>query len=306
LLDSRPTNGRITEPNSGRFLRFRLTVELRRTKTGPLGFLGRTTRRMRRHWGGVGLISMRRISSLQICLLLAATFANAGSQKDAVRITVLDSVTRASAPDNNGVPLNCEQLTYDAYCRSTSNAPMVSTLLVQEDSQPPFRISCTIESRYSRCIPLPKGESFDARREKHGLEVYYVDDKGKERKQLYALVNANGKSSPAVAAVATQPVQAAPPPRQSSPAPVPAPQAEASPAQAAPAEKVKCNFSSTPAGAEITLDGKYVGSTPSEISLSIGSHVVVLSMSGFAQWKRDLTVLSGSQLTVNAILQKSE
>jgi len=29
-------------------------------------------------------------------------------------------------------------------------------------------------------------------------------------------------------------------------------------------------------------------------------------MPGFAQWKRDLTVLSGSQLTVNAILQKSE
>jgi len=251
-------------------------------------------------------MSMCRIPALRICLLLVATFANAGSQKDAVRITVLDSVTRASAPDNNGVPLNCEQLTYDAYCRSTSNAPMVSTLLVQEDSQPPFRISCTIESRYSRCIPLPKGESFDARREKHGLEVYYVDDKGKERKQLYALVNANGKSSAAVAAVATQPVQAAPPPRQSSPAPVPAPQAEASPAQAAPAEKVKCNFSSTPAGADINLDGKYVGSTPSEISLSIGSHVVVLSMSGFAQWKRELTVLSGSQLTVNAILQKSE
>ena len=251
-------------------------------------------------------MSMCRIPALRICLLLVATFANAGSQKDAVRITVLDSVTRASAPDNNGVPLNCEQLTYDAYCRSTSNAPMVSTLLVQEDSQPPFRISCTIESRYSRCIPLPKGESFDARREKHGLEVYYVDDKGKERKQLYALVNANGKSSAAVAAVATQPVQAAPPPRQSSPAPVPAPQAEASPAQAAPAEKVKCNFSSTPAGADINLDGKYVGSTPSEISLSIGSHVVVLSMSGFAQWKRELTVLSGSQLTVNAILQKGE
>jgi PEGA domain len=247
-------------------------------------------------------MSMCRIPALQTCLLLVATFANAGSQKDAVRITVLDSVTRASAPDNNGVPLNCEQLTYDAYCRSTSNAPMVSTLLVQEDSQPPFRISCTIESRYSRCIPLPKGESFDARREKHGLEVYYVDDKGKERKQLYALVNANGKSSPAVAAVATQPVQAAPPPRQSSPAP----QAEASPAQAAPAEKVKCNFSSTPAGAEITLDGKYVGSTPSEIELITGTHVIVFSMPGFAQWKRDLTVLSGSQLTVNAILQKSE
>ena len=94
-------------------------------------------------------------------------FASAASQKDTIRITVLDSVTRASTADNNnGVPLNCEQLTFDAYCRSTTNAPMISTLLVQEGNEPPFRISCTIESRYSRCIPLPKGESFDARKEK--------------------------------------------------------------------------------------------------------------------------------------------
>jgi PEGA domain len=249
-------------------------------------------------------MSFRRLAAVQTGVLLAAMFANAASEKNAVRITVLDSVTRASAPDNNGVPLNCEQLTYDAYCRSTSNAPMVSTLLVQEDSQPPFRISCTIESRYSRCIPLAKGESFDAKREKHGLEVYYVDDKGKERKQLYTLVNANGKSSPAVAAVATQPLQAAPPPRQSSPAT--APQAEASPVQAAAPEKIKCNFTSTPSGADITLDGKYVGSTPSQIELVTGAHVVVFAMPGFMQWKRELTVLSGSELTVNGILQKEQ
>jgi len=253
-------------------------------------------------------MSIHRLATVQAGLLLVAAFANAASQKDAVRITVLDSVTRASTLDNNnGVPLNCEQLTYDAYCRSTSNAPMVSTLLVQEDNQPPFRISCTIESRYSRCIPLPKGESFDAKREKHGLEVYYVDDKGKERKQLYTLVDANGKSSPAAAAVASQTVQAAAPPRQNSPAP--APQAEASPVQAArpeKLEKVKCNFSSTPPGADITLDGKYVGSTPSEIELTAGTHVIVFSMPGFTQWKRELTVLPGSELTVNAILLKGE
>ena len=58
-------------------------------------------------------------------------------------------------------------------------------------------------------------------------------------------------------------------------------------------EKVKCNFTSTPAGAEITLDGKYVGSTPSEIELVTGTHVVVFSMPGFTQWKRELTVLLG-------------
>jgi hypothetical protein len=284
-------------------------------------------------------MSMRRIAVLQTGLLLVAGFANAASEKDTVRITVLDSITRASAPDNNGVPQNCEQLTFDAYCRSTSNVTMVSTLLVQEDNEPPFRISCTIESRYSRCMPLPMGESFDARREKHGLVVYFVDEKGKERKQLYTLVDAGGKAMvpAAVAAVVAQPVPAEAAPRQSSPAPAPAqsapaasapapsatapaatapstpvpatPTASARPAQVVPSEiveKVRCNFTSTPAGAEITLDGKYVGSTPSEIELVTGTHAVVFSMPGFTQWKRELTVLPGSELTVNAILQKGE
>jgi len=132
-------------------------------------------------------MSMRKIAALLASLLLVAVLANAASQKDTIRIKVLDSVTRALAPDNNGVPQNCEQLTFDAYCRSTTNVPLLSTLLVQEDNQPPFRISCTVESKYSRCVPLAKGESFDARREKHGLTVFYVDDKGKERKQLYTL-----------------------------------------------------------------------------------------------------------------------
>jgi hypothetical protein len=268
-------------------------------------------------------MSIRRLAAVQTGVLLAAMFANAASQKDTVRITVLDSVTRASTADNNnGVPQNCEQLTFDAYCRSTTNVPMISTLLVQEDNEPPFRISCTIESRYSRCIPLPKGESYDARKEKRGLIVYFVDEKGKDRKQLYTLVDAAGKAgaTAAAAAVAPQPVVASAAPRQSSATSVPAQPAPAAPAsapqapatsagpvQAAPpekVEKVKCNFSSTPQGAEITLDGKYVGSTPSKIELATGTHVVVFSMPGFGQWKRELTVLSGSELNVSAILQK--
>jgi hypothetical protein len=253
-------------------------------------------------------MSMPRIAALEAVFLLAAVLANAASQKDTVRITVLDSVTRASAPDNNGVPQNCEQLTFDAYCRSTTNAPVISTLLVQEDSEPPFRISCTAESKYSRCVPLAKGESFDAKKEKHGLEVYYVDDKGKMRKQLYALVASDaGPVQPTPpAGTATQPLPVPAAPRPSPPsAPAPAPPVGS--VQTAPpekVEKVRCNFSSTPPGAEITLDGKYVGSTPSQIELSAGTHVVVFTMPGFAQWKRDLTVLSGSELTVGAILQK--
>jgi hypothetical protein len=254
-------------------------------------------------------MSMRRFAALQAGLLLATVVTSAASQKDTVRITVLDSVTRAlTADNNNGVPQNCEQLTFDAYCRSTSNTPLVSTLLVQKDNETPFRISCTIESRYSRCIPLPKGESFEARKEKHGLEVYYVDDKGKERKQLYTLVDVNGKAGPPAAGVvvATQPVSTASPPQNP---PVPAPTASAGSAQAVPGEKVdkvRCNFSSTPSGAEITLDGKYVGNTPSEIAVSTGTHAVGFYLPGYGQWKRDLTVMAGSEIAVSAILQKQQ
>ncbi len=264
-------------------------------------------------------MSIRGIAVVQMGLLLVAIFANAASQKNTVRITVLDSVTRVSTADNNnGVPQNCEQLTYDAYCRSTTNVPMISTLLVQEGNEPPFRISCTIESRYSRCIPLPKGESFDARREKRGLTVYYVDDKGKERKQLYTLLDVGGKADPLAAAVAAQPVAASAAPRQSSlvlapaaSAPVPStPAPSVGPVQAVSPEKmekVRCNFSSTPAGAEITLDGKYVGSAPSEIAVSAGTHVVIFSMPSFAEWKRELTVEAGSGVVnVTASLQREQ
>jgi hypothetical protein len=261
-------------------------------------------------YGGVGLMSMPRIAPLLASLLLAAVLANAASQKDTVRITVLDSVTQALTPDNNGVPQNCEQLTFDAYCRSTTNVPLLSTLLVQEDNQPPFRISCTVQSKYSRCVPLAKGESFDAKKEKHGLDVYYVDDKGKTRKQFYTLVG-NGKAGPpvAAAAVATPPAPAAAPPRQSSPVVAPASPTTAAAEQVSPhkvSEKVKCNFNSTPSGAEITVDGNYLGSTPSEIPLSTGTHVVIVSMPGFTQWKRELTVLPGAELTVAAVLQKQQ
>jgi hypothetical protein len=265
---------------------------------------------------------MRRVAAWHAGLLMVAVLANATSGNEAIRIKVLDSETRSVSLGGNGVPINCDQVNFDAYCNSSKTAILTNTLLVQEDNQPPFHIVCTIDSKFSRCTPLAKGESFDARREKNGITVYYVDDKGKARKQLYTLVASDKKQSPA-AAVATEPV---PTPRTVAPVQSSAaPAAAAAPAPAAPVpgpaaalagvsgkvekvevEKVRCNFSSTPTGADITLDGKYVGSTPSQIELVTGTHVVVFAMPGFMQWKRELTVLSGSELTVNGILQKEQ
>ena len=216
-------------------------------------------------------MSIRRIAGLRAGYLLVAVLSVGmsahASTKSAMRITVLDSVTRASNPQDNGVPTNCDQLTFDAYCRSTTYVPLVNTLLVQEGDEPPFRISCTAESRFSRCTPLPMGATFDAKRNKHGITVYYVDDKGKARSQLYTLLDTGAKTGPQLAAATgvTQPVPAVTAQRQNSPAPAAAlaapsnPQNSPAPAPApavlaekvAEKVKVKCNFGSTPPGAEI-------------------------------------------------------
>jgi hypothetical protein len=168
-------------------------------------------------------MSTRRIAGLQAGYLLVAVLsvsmlAHAATKRE-MRITVLDSVTRASSPIDNGVPTNCDGITFDAYCRSTTNVPLVSTLLVQEGDNPPFRITCSIETKFSRCTPLPKGEAFDAKRDKHGITVYYEDDKGKLRRQLYTLVDPGAKTGPQVAAatVVTQPTSATPAQRQHQP-----------------------------------------------------------------------------------------
>ena len=62
---------------------------------------------------------------------------------------------------------------------------------------------------------------------------------------------------------------------------------------------------SDPDGADITLDGKYIGSTPSSVKLSSGDHTIRVEKSGYTSWQRTITVSSGSDLTLNAALEKT-
>ena len=60
---------------------------------------------------------------------------------------------------------------------------------------------------------------------------------------------------------------------------------------------------STPDGADITVDGKYVGSTPSTLQLAPGEHAVVIEKPGYRQWQRTMSVSSGGIITINANLE---
>jgi len=52
-------------------------------------------------------------------------------------------------------------------------------------------------------------------------------------------------------------------------------------------------ITSHPAGAEISVDGNVVGSTPSEINLPQGSHTIRISKAGCRTWERTVTLSSG-------------
>ncbi len=64
-------------------------------------------------------------------------------------------------------------------------------------------------------------------------------------------------------------------------------------------------ISSDPADAEIYVDGKFVGQTPSTIELPAGSHRVEVKLRGKRDWARDLDVLKDSQLTLHPVLESS-
>jgi len=61
----------------------------------------------------------------------------------------------------------------------------------------------------------------------------------------------------------------------------------------ASAATASLDISSTPSGADIEVDGKFVGSTPSSITVATGDHTVDVKKSGFATWERKITVASG-------------
>jgi hypothetical protein len=63
--------------------------------------------------------------------------------------------------------------------------------------------------------------------------------------------------------------------------------------------------SSTPSSADVEVDGKFVGNTPSSIPVTAGEHSVKVSKKGFKPWERTLTVAGGSA-NVNAELEQEK
>ena len=73
-------------------------------------------------------------------------------------------------------------------------------------------------------------------------------------------------------------------------------------AQADPAAPTQLDISSTPPGADIEIDGNFVGNTPSAVGVSMGEHQLSVRKSGFKPWERKLSVSTG-HINVDATLE---
>lgn len=117
---------------------------------------------------------------------------------------------------------------------------------------------------------------------------------------------ASGATPATTNAPATAPsaaAQSAAPPPIATPVAVKDPPAAAQSAQAPAA--VKISVVSSPDGADIEVDSGFVGSTPSDVQVPEGDHVITVKKSGYKDWERKMRVSAGSNVHLSAELEKS-
>jgi hypothetical protein len=76
------------------------------------------------------------------------------------------------------------------------------------------------------------------------------------------------------------------------------------PAALAAAAQTSLAVDSTPAGADIEIDGAFVGNTPSTVSIAPGSHQIAVKKKGFTDWTKTLSVTGGT-VHLNAELEQA-
>jgi hypothetical protein len=72
----------------------------------------------------------------------------------------------------------------------------------------------------------------------------------------------------------------------------------------AAATQASLAIDSTPAGADIEIDGAFVGNTPSTVSVAPGSHQIAVKKKGYTGWTKTLNVTGGT-IHLNAELEQA-
>ena len=64
------------------------------------------------------------------------------------------------------------------------------------------------------------------------------------------------------------------------------------------------NISAADDSYEIFVDGAFVGNTPAKVKLTEGAHLVEVKRAGFKDYRKQIKITDGSELTLRAVLEK--
>lgn len=71
-----------------------------------------------------------------------------------------------------------------------------------------------------------------------------------------------------------------------------------------PPEEAYVDFNSMPPGADVNIDGRFHGNTPTRTSLPPGKHLIEIRLAGHRTWIRNMVVEPGSKPSVRATLDQ--
>ncbi|MGD0957227.1 MAG: PEGA domain-containing protein [Candidatus Acidiferrales bacterium] len=62
---------------------------------------------------------------------------------------------------------------------------------------------------------------------------------------------------------------------------------------------------STPPSADVYLDSSFVGNAPATLKIPAGKHTIRVSLAGYKDWSKEITVLADSEVKLTAALEKN-
>jgi hypothetical protein len=79
---------------------------------------------------------------------------------------------------------------------------------------------------------------------------------------------------------------------------------QAVPPASASAETATISIATIPDGAEIYVDGAFVGNAPANLKLSTGKHTIRVTQTDYKDWSKEIAVQAGSEAHMIATLEK--
>ncbi len=108
---------------------------------------------------------------------------NSGSANTSLTATTTGNVTFGNATTTSGVQMHCNS--YDTTVRWPH---VLNAMLVEASDGNAYIIACDRAWRWSKCVPLRAGETFNARHTSKGMAVQAFNTKGQESEPTYTVL----------------------------------------------------------------------------------------------------------------------